>query len=117
MIVPTKCSAACGLDDRDRAFVTDLVYSTVRAERRLDDLIDRASSRPIKRLDAPVRAALRLGAYQLIDGVPAPSAVGETVKALVGTLAPSRGFANERACGKISRLGPPWPEPTRVAPG
>ena len=109
VVVPAMLRGA-RLDDRDRAFVTDLVYSTVRGERRLDDLIGRASNRPVKRLDAPVRAALRLGAYQLVDGVPAHAAVGETVKALVARSPRARGFANGVLRG-ITRLGPPWPEP------
>ena len=102
------------LDDRDRAFATDLVYGTVRAQRRLDDLVERASSRPVKRLDPPVRAALRMGAYQLVQGVPAHAAVGETVKALVARSPRARGFANGVLRG-ITRLGPPFPEPVSEA--
>jgi 16S rRNA (cytosine967-C5)-methyltransferase len=102
------------LDDRDRAFATDLVYGTVRGQRRLDDLVERASSRPVKRLDPPVRAALRMGAYQLVQGVPAHAAVGETVKALVARSPRARGFANGVLRG-LTRLGPPWPEPVSEA--
>ena len=102
------------LDDRDRAFATDLVYGTVRAQRRLDDLVERASSRPVKRLDLPVRAALRMGAYQLVQGVPPHAAVGETVKALVARSPRARGFANGVLRG-LTRLGPPWPEPESEA--
>src|SRR5215813_5232971 len=82
------------LSDRDRAFATDLVYGTVRSQRRLDDLIGRVVKRPIHRLDPPVRAALRLGAYQLLHDTPEHAAVGETVDA-VGTRSPrARGFVN-----------------------
>jgi 16S rRNA (cytosine967-C5)-methyltransferase len=102
------------LGDRDRAFVTDLVYSTVRMQRRLDDLIARVSSRPVKRLDPPVRATLRLGAYQLLDGVPAHAAVGETVQALAARSPRARGFANG-VLRALARVGPPWPEPDDVA--
>jgi 16S rRNA (cytosine967-C5)-methyltransferase len=102
------------LPDRDRAFVTDLVYGTVRAQRRLDDLIARASNRPLRRLDRPVRAALRLGAYQLVHDVPAHAAVGETVDALGARSPRARGFTNGVLRG-ITRLGPPWPEPDDVA--
>ncbi len=75
------------LRDRDRAFTTDLVYGTVRAQRRLDDLVTRAAKRPLHRLDPPVRAALRLGAYQLLHDVPRHAAVSETVDALGGAFA------------------------------
>ncbi len=95
------------LDGRDRAFVTDLVYGTLRRRRSLDHLLALVSDRPVDRLDAPVRAALRLGAYQLVSGVPAHAAVSETVE-----VAPlrARGYVNA-ALRKLARLGPPWPWP------
>ena len=98
------------LDDRDRAFTTDLVYGTVRAQRRLDDLLARVVKRPLHRLDAPVRAALRLGAYQLLHDTPAHAAVGSTVDA-VGARSPrARGFVNANLRA-LTRLPRPWPEP------
>ncbi|HXY93174.1 MAG TPA: transcription antitermination factor NusB [Acidimicrobiia bacterium] len=97
------------LRDRDRAFATDLVYGTVRAQRRLDDLLARVSSRPVRRLDPPVRAALRLGAYQLVSGVSPHAAVSETVDALAARSPRARGFANA-VLRALARLGPPWPE-------
>jgi len=99
------------LSARDRAQVTDLVYRTLRGQRRLDDLIARASRRRIARMDPPVRAALRLGAHQLLSGVPPHAAVGETV-----AVAPARaqGFVNG-VLRALTRLGPPWPEPDEEA--
>jgi 16S rRNA (cytosine967-C5)-methyltransferase len=102
------------LDDRDRAFVTELVYGTVRSQRRVDDLLARVVQRPLKRLDPPVRAALRLGAYQLVHEVPAHAAVGETVNAVVARSPRARGFVNANLRA-LTRLGPPWPEPTAMA--
>jgi 16S rRNA (cytosine967-C5)-methyltransferase len=66
------------LDRRDRAFATELVYGVTRQRRALDFLIDRFLVRT--ELDPPVRAALRLGAYQLhfLD-TPAHAAVSATV--------------------------------------
>jgi 16S rRNA (cytosine967-C5)-methyltransferase len=68
------------LSSRDRAFVTNLVYGTMRMRRACDWLVDRFVQRP---LDPPVRAALRVGAYQLafLD-TPPHAAVGETVDAV-----------------------------------
>src|SRR5947207_11275098 len=68
------------LERRDRAFVTELVYGTTRMRRACDWLVAMHLTRPIERLDAAVRAALRLGAYQLhfLD-VPAHAAVSATV--------------------------------------
>ncbi|MFO7589977.1 MAG: 16S rRNA (cytosine(967)-C(5))-methyltransferase RsmB [Acidimicrobiia bacterium] len=99
------------LSARDRAQVTDLVYRTLRGQRRLDDLIGRVSTRRIARMDPPVRAALRLGAYQLLSGVPPHAAVGETVSA---TPARAQGFVNG-VLRALTRLGPPWPEPESEA--
>ena len=78
-----------GLSDRDRGFVTELVYGTTRMRRACDALIDRfVSQQP----SPEVRTLLRLGAYQLHFARVAPhAAVGETVE-----LAPqrARGFVN-----------------------
>lgn len=95
-------------ETRDRAFVTELVYGTVRMQRALDFLLARAASRPIARLDPDVRAALRLGAFQLVTGVSPHAAVGETVGAVAER---ARGFTNG-ALRALARSGPPWPLPS-----
>jgi 16S rRNA (cytosine967-C5)-methyltransferase len=98
------------LSDRDRAFATDLVYGTVRSQRRLDDLLARVVARPLRRLDPPVRAALRLGAYQLLHDTPPHAAVASTVDA-VGARSPrARGFVNANLRA-LTRLPRPFPEP------
>jgi 16S rRNA (cytosine967-C5)-methyltransferase len=58
-------SAVEGLDDRDRALAQRLAYGTVQRTRTIDLGIDRLGKRPVRKLDPPVRASLRLGAYQL----------------------------------------------------
>ncbi len=58
-------SASEGLDERERAFARQLAYGTVQRMRTLDHAIDTLGRRPVRKLDAPVIAALRLGAYQL----------------------------------------------------
>ena len=58
-------SAVAGLDDRDRALAQRLAYGTVQRKRTIDFGIDQLGKRPVRKLDPPVRAALRLGAYQL----------------------------------------------------
>jgi 16S rRNA (cytosine967-C5)-methyltransferase len=75
-------SAAEGLDGRDRAFAMQLAYGTVQRVRTLDHAIEALGRRPVRKLDPPVRAALRIGAYQLayMDGVPAHAAVDESVE-------------------------------------
>jgi 16S rRNA (cytosine967-C5)-methyltransferase len=78
------------LDERDRAFVTELVYGATRMKRALDYLVDRYVDRDD--VDSRVRAALRVGAYQLeFMRVPPHAAVDATVGA---TPKRGRGFVN-----------------------
>ncbi len=58
-------SAAEWLDPRERAFAQRLAYGAVQRMRTLDHAIETLGKRPVRKLDPPVRAALRLGAYQL----------------------------------------------------
>jgi 16S rRNA (cytosine967-C5)-methyltransferase len=71
-----------GLEPRERGLATQLAYGTVQRRATLDALIETLSGRPVDRLDPPVLAALRLGAFQLayLDRVPAHAAVGESVQ-------------------------------------
>jgi 16S rRNA (cytosine967-C5)-methyltransferase len=102
---------ATRLDPRERAQATALVYGTLRRQRALDALLTPTLDRPLDRLDPPVRAALRLGTYQLVDGIAPHAAVGETVAAL-GRVAPrGKGFANA-VLRAVAALGPPWPWPS-----
>jgi 16S rRNA (cytosine967-C5)-methyltransferase len=75
-------TAAPGLDARDRALAQRLAFGTVQRVRTLDHAIETLGRRPVRKLDPPVRAALRLGAYQLgfADGIPRHAAVNETVE-------------------------------------
>ena len=59
-------SAADGLDSRDRALAQRLAFGAVQRVRTLDRAIEELGRRRVARLDPPVRAALRLGAYQLL---------------------------------------------------
>ena len=78
--------AARSLDERERAFAQQLAYGTVQRVRSLDHAIESLGGRAVKGFDPPVRAALRLGAYQLayLDGVPARAAVNESVELVRG---------------------------------
>jgi 16S rRNA (cytosine967-C5)-methyltransferase len=79
------------LRGRDRAFAMRLAYGAVQRRATLDHLIAQLADRPLRRLDAPVTAALRLGLYQVVymDGVADHAAVGESVE--LARLAGSRG--------------------------
>lgn len=86
-----------GLDKRDRAFATELVYGTLRSAGLLDHVASRFSRIPVDRMDPEVRSAVRMGLYQMLemDAVPAPAAVYETVEA-VGRISHkgAKGFVN-----------------------
>lgn len=71
----------------ERGWVRTLVYGTVRLRGRLDHILSRLCGRDIAELDPEVIAALRMGAYQILEmaGVPAYAAVFETVKQVKGT--------------------------------
>ncbi len=75
-------TASEGLDDRDRSLARQLAFGSVQRVRTLDYAIETLGKRPVRKLDAPVLAALRLGAYQLgyLGGVPGYAAVNESVE-------------------------------------
>ena len=71
-----------GLDPRERALAMRLSYGAVQRRATLDHLVERLAGRPVEQLEPIVRAALRIGLYQLVyaDRVPAHAAVGESVE-------------------------------------
>ncbi|MGH8977423.1 MAG: transcription antitermination factor NusB, partial [Acidimicrobiia bacterium] len=96
------------LAPRDRGLVTELVYGTVRMQRALDFQLAKVSKQAIPDLEPEVRAALRLGAYQLLVGIASHAAVGETVEVVA---ARQRGYVNG-VLRALARTGPPWAWPT-----
>ena len=96
--------AASGLAERDRHFVTELVYGTTRMRRACDHLVDGFLARPVQ---PPVRTILRLGAYQLAFlGTPAHAAVSATVSEAPER---ARGLVNA-VLRKVATQPPPWPD-------
>ncbi len=88
LIVP-RMLADSDLAERDRGFVTELVYGTTRMQRACDHLVDRFVMRDVEPI---VRCALRVGAYQLaMLETPAHAAVGATVSSVPKRV---RGFVN-----------------------
>src|SRR4051794_24469607 len=74
-------AAAEGIEPRERALAQRLAYGTIQRVRTLDHGIEQLGGRPVARLDHPVQAALRLGAYQLADSeVAVHAAVHESVE-------------------------------------
>ena len=77
-----------GLDHRDRALLTELVYGTLRWRGRLDAELRARISRPLEKTDPFLRNLLRLSLYQLqfLDRIPDYAVINEAVE-----LAKSRG--------------------------
>jgi 16S rRNA (cytosine967-C5)-methyltransferase len=113
VVVPRLLSES-GLDERDRAFVTELAYGTLRMCRACDWLVGRFAR---GELEPVVRAAARAGTYQLVFmRVPAYAAVSATVaecppraKSLLNAVL--RRVADVVAAGPVR-----WPDPgTRLS--
>jgi 16S rRNA (cytosine967-C5)-methyltransferase len=73
---------AAELDARDRAFAQRVAYGAIQRVRTLDHALGAIGGRPVAALDVPVRAALRLGTYELafLGGVPPRASVNEAVE-------------------------------------
>ena len=71
-----------GLDTRDKAFVSALVYGVIERKLTLDYQLASCLDKPLKKLKPQVLVILRLGVYQLffMDKVPESAAVNESVK-------------------------------------
>ena len=74
-------SAAAALEGRDRAFAQRLAYGAIQRVRTIDHAVEQLGRRPVRKLDPPVRSALRLGTYELgwLDSPP-HAAVNEAVE-------------------------------------
>jgi 16S rRNA (cytosine967-C5)-methyltransferase len=107
-------SQAEGLDARDRALTVELVYGVLRHQSTLDWRLDHVATKSMAKLPARVRAALWLGAYQLLhlDRIPPSAAVNESV-ALIKAGSPGHwpGFVNAVLRALIREPAPPWPDP------
>ncbi|HOM01701.1 MAG TPA: 16S rRNA (cytosine(967)-C(5))-methyltransferase RsmB [Acetivibrio sp.] len=66
----------------DRAFITDIVYGTLKWKYTIDYLIEKFSSIKIKKLSPWILNILRMGIYQIIymDRIPVSAACNESVK-------------------------------------
>ncbi|HEX6753311.1 MAG TPA: transcription antitermination factor NusB [Solirubrobacterales bacterium] len=70
------------LDGRERAQAQRLAFGAVQRRGTIDAALDRLVDRPLRQLDPPVLAGLRLGAYELLfaDGTPDHAAVDQAVE-------------------------------------
>lgn len=86
------------LKEEDRAFVTELVYGTLRWRGYLDYALSKFSSKPINKVDPEILNILRMGAYQLLFlRTPSSAAVDESVKL-------SKNFNSGKASGFVNAV-------------
>jgi 16S rRNA (cytosine967-C5)-methyltransferase len=71
-----------GLDERDRALLTELIYGTLRWRGTIDARLARYLRRPLSQTDVLVRNLLRMTCYQLLylERIPEYAAVNEAVE-------------------------------------
>lgn len=69
------------LDSRDAAFTSAVFYGTLERLLTLDFILQQFLTKPLAKLDAPVRAILRSGLYQVryMENVPNAAAINEAV--------------------------------------
>jgi 16S rRNA (cytosine967-C5)-methyltransferase len=97
-----------GLDERDRAFVTEVVYGTVRMRRACDWLVGEFARRE---LEPGLKAAARVGAYQLaFMRVPAYAAVSATVAEAPRRARPLLNAVLRRVAERLEGGEAPWPD-------
>ena len=77
-----RSKAVNDLSEPDRNLATALVLGVLRRQIQLDHRLHGLLSRPDAKLDAEIRIALRLGAFQILqmDRIPARAAIDESVE-------------------------------------
>lgn len=86
------------LESRDAAFAARIFYTVLERRNLLDWTLDRFLKKPVRKLDAPVRAILRAGLAQAsYMEVPLPAAVNESVKL-------ARAFGKTSAAGMVNAV-------------
>ena len=101
-----------GLKGPDAGLATEIVYGSLRVLPRLNEVIDGYLKTP-KKTDPMLRAALWVGAYQLLhlSRVPPHAAVSETVSACRAERGPKLAGVANAILRKIARARPDHPHP------
>lgn len=99
--------ATARLPPRDRRWVQEAAYGTLRFRGRLDYLLDLHLKKGISSLSPPVLDLIRLGAYQLLfmDGVPSYAAISQTVDQVKGEMGGGGGRLANGVLRSLSREG------------
>ncbi|MFK7986848.1 MAG: transcription antitermination factor NusB [Sandaracinaceae bacterium] len=105
-----------GLDRRDAALATEIVYGTLRVLPSLDALLARFLRQPDK-TEAYLRATLRAAAYQLmhLDRAPAHAVVSDAVSIIKRGRSPKLAGVANAVLRKVAKARPEAPaRPTRI---
>ena len=102
---------ARGLDPRDAALASQIVFGTLRFRAQLDHLLEHYSGKAPRKLDVEVREALRTAIFQLryLERLPPHAVVHEAVELVKATKRSAAGFANA-VLRKVNRDSLPWPD-------
>ena len=104
------------LDERDRAFTTELVYGTLRMQGLYDYIFSQISDRPWSEVDADIVDLARMGAHQIFAmRTPMHAAVSATVDVARKQLGESKGsFVNAMMRKASAHDLDFWLEPVRA---
>jgi 16S rRNA (cytosine967-C5)-methyltransferase len=105
-------SRTAALDSRDAGLASEIVLGSLRFQAQLDFLIETWAGRPAARLDAEVRAALRMGIYQIryLTRVPPHAAAGESVELVKRARKRSAAGLVNAILRRVHRDPVPWPD-------
>ena len=81
LIIDSMIKENPSLDERDRAFISNIVYGTLDRLILIDYNLGLYLNQPVKKLKPELHTVLRMGTYQLLfmDKVPSRAAVNESV--------------------------------------
>ncbi|MCM3513663.1 transcription antitermination factor NusB [Nocardioides sp. P86] len=93
-----------GLSGRDAAFTTELVSGTIRRQGTYDAVIAACADRPLRKIEAKVLDALRLGVHQLLSmRVPDHAAISSTVDLVRGKVSHGAGNFSNAVLRKVAQ--------------
>jgi 16S rRNA (cytosine967-C5)-methyltransferase len=96
-----------GIDPRDRALATEIVYGTLRSLPEVDAAVAAHLRSPFENLDGYVRAAFRTGAYQLLHlSAPVHAIVSDTVSIVRNERGPKLGGLVNAVLRKVAAKRP-----------
>jgi 16S rRNA (cytosine967-C5)-methyltransferase len=113
LLLPQALSAS-NFEVRDRGFVTELLYGTLRMQGRHDYILQQVSDRPLSEVDAGIVDICRMGVHQLFEmRVATHAAVSATVELARKVIGESKASFVNAILRKVSSQSlEQWLEPT-----